>query len=251
MHASPRRQRAADPQCRDHLGLLIDDRRLVEDVLHGRGGPDTAVLGQGTHRDRRDLERHIGTQDARLHRHTVLAVGLRHSADGGTAVVRDGNAAGADGSPSGHRPVMSPYRLAPRPRTSDIASESEKVAGKASTASPATLMRMRSGWSIDSALPARCDASAAAASARIARAAPIGDGSVVDISFSDRPGVHSEMTMPPELPRTTSRTRASPANRYDRGAGCARARPAASRGRCRRPRAVPRRRRSARPRDRA
>ncbi len=55
--------------------------------------------------------------------------------------------------------------------------------------------------------------------------------------------------MPPELPRTTSRTRASPGElirprrRVRESTACGES------GRCRRPRAVPRRRRSARPRD--
>ena len=73
-------------------------------------------------------------------------------------------------------------------------SASDRVAGKANTALPELLMRTRSGWSMESAPPPRCAASAAPARARMARAAPVGDGTVSAISRSDRPGVHSATT---------------------------------------------------------
>ena len=96
----------------------------------------------------------------------------------------------------------------PRMSSSGVASGS--VAGNASATSPSMLTRTRLGWSIDSATPERCAASAAAASDWMARAPPIGDGDVSATSGSEPPRIHSETTRPPEPVLATSSTRATP-----------------------------------------
>ena len=113
-------------------------------------------------------------------------------------------------SGSGHLSTSSAYSAAPMPRMSSSGVASGKVAGNANATSPSTLTRTRLGWSIDSATPARCAASAAAASDWIARAPPIGDGAVSATSARDAPRIHSATTRPPDPVLATSRTRATP-----------------------------------------
>ena len=72
------------------------------------------------------------------------------------------------------------------------------------------LTRTRPGWSIDSATPERCAASAAAASDWMARAPPMADGAVSATSASEPPRIHSDTTRPPDPVCATSRTRATP-----------------------------------------
>ncbi|ORJ92570.1 hypothetical protein A6F55_24090 [Prescottella equi] len=58
----------AQPQRRHQVGLLVDDRRLVENVLHRSRRTDSAVAAQRAGRHRGDLERHVRAHLARLDR---------------------------------------------------------------------------------------------------------------------------------------------------------------------------------------
>ena len=116
----------------------------------------------------------------------------------------------APDSGSGQRSISRAYSAAPIPQMSSSGVADGSVAGKASTTSPSMLTRTRPGWSMDSATPARCAASAAAASDWMARAPPIGAGEVAATSAREPPRTHSLTTRPPWPMRVTSRMRARP-----------------------------------------
>src|SRR3546814_18844324 len=53
-------------KCRNHFRLVVDDGRLIEDVLHGGSSADSTLRLQRSNRNGRDVERNLRTDDPRL-----------------------------------------------------------------------------------------------------------------------------------------------------------------------------------------
>ena len=99
----------AETKCRNHFRLVVDDGRLIEDVLHGGSSADSTLRLQRSNRNGRDVERNLRTDDPRLDDVPVgAAAGGKQTTDG-------------TGGRIGERPARRDERVQHGAETADVA----------------------------------------------------------------------------------------------------------------------------------